>query len=409
MELNVLGQIAKTSSKNDKKKLLKDNNKNAYLALLLDAALNYKRRFFVNKFDMPEPVKANGIDQSEFMLLLMELENRVITGHTAKFAVEELFSRCTALQQDWYSRVLRKDLKAGFSVDTAVEAGFNIPVFDVMLAKDGKECKNLDKIVSNGVYASPKFDGYRCLAVVESGHVTLYSRNGTIFTNFPSIEASLATCFPIGNYVFDGEIMSDDFQSMQKSAFASKRGTTVGDVKYFIFGYIPYNEWSKLDFMMVTSDRIEELKKLAVNFDSRLILVDQQLVHKVDDILALEANLITQGYEGVMILPQMPYYLGKKTNKMMKFKTFISWDCEITGFYEGKEGTKHVGRLGGLIVKQENGIECRGAGELSDEDREYIWTHQDEFLGRIAEFSYQNLTDDGVMRFPQFRRWRNDK
>jgi ATP-dependent DNA ligase len=87
----------------------------------------------------------------------------------------------------------------------------------------------------------------------------------------------------------------------------------------------------------------------------------------------------------------------------------VSQDCEITGFYEGKNDTKHIGRLGGVVLKQENGLACECGSGFSDESREYIWNNQAEFLGRVIECKYQELSVHNIMRFPIFIRFRDDK
>lgn len=408
MALTILRDIANVSGKNDKLEILKANSDNKELAELLDAVFNYNRRFWVNKFDMPGPGCGN--THSDFMVLLNELENRTITGNQAKDTVRFFLNQCSEQQQEWYAKVLRKDLKAGFSVKTAVKAGFkSIPVFDVMLAKDGKLCKKLDEVINAGVYVSPKLDGYRCLAVVVEGSVTLYSRNGTIYNNFPSITKSLSSCFPTGKYVFDGEIMSDDFQAMQQTAFAEKRGQTVGDVKYHVFGYIDYGEWVTQKFKMNTMSRLTELGLLAKKFDSNIIKVQQTFVNSKELVLKMENQYLTQGYEGAMTLPDIPYFLGKKSNRLLKFKTMLSQDCTIIGMYEGKLGTRLEGVMGGIVVTQEDGLECECGTGFSDEDRKYMWDNKSEFINRIVEIKYQDIASQGKMRFPVFMRYRNDK
>ena len=412
-ELDILQAISDESSKNGKFEILKANSKNKRLAELLDAALNYQRIFYVNKLDLG--TRSINVGEAfpdlhdEFIELLNKLETRVLTGNDAKMTLIFFLLKCSKKQEDWYLKILRKDLKAGFSAETAADAGFDIPIFDVMLAKDGKSCKNLKQIVSKGVFASPKFDGYRCIAIVSDGEVVLYSRAGTEFHNFPSIVESLSRSFPKGKYVFDGEIMSDDFQSMQKSAFANKRGTTVGDVKYFVFGFVPYDEWFTKQFVLTTSERLNALKELSGSFGSDIIMVAHKYIESIEDALKFEVNCLNYGYEGAMLLPDIPYYLGKKSNKLLKLKTMQSQDCTVVGFYEGEPGTRNEGTLGGLKLIQENSVACNCGTGFSDEDRSYIWNNSQEFIGRIAEIKYQELTEDGVMRFPVFMRWRNDK
>ncbi len=408
-ELNTLELVSKTSSKNEKLAILKKGRTDR-LTHLLDAVFNFNRKFFLIKVPSQSKVASKEKDlHAEFIKLLALLESQEERGNEAIARVQSFMDKCTKQQATWYKRVIQKDLKAGFSVKTANKAGFNIPVFEVMLAKDGKNCKKLKEIVKAGVWVSPKFDGYRCLAVIRNGDVTLFSRNGSVYQNFPKIEKSLAGCFPKGNHVFDGEIMSDDFQSMQKTAFASKKRTTVGDVRYHIFGIIPYEEWASQKFKMKTNDRIGNLKIKSKKFDNNLVLVDQIYTTSLDGVYGLEEEYVTIGYEGAMMLPNIPYYLGKKTNKLLKFKTMLSQDCKVVGLYEGKEGTKYEGMMGGFELTQENGKHCECGSGFSDEDREYMWENRNKVIGRIAEIKYQELTNDGIMRFPIFLRWRDDK
>lgn len=405
--LEVLDKLESTPSSTEKLKILSANKGDTELAELLDAALNFKRKFFIKKFT----VSGRGSETSHgvFMALLKRLEKREITGDAARDAVSSFFSHCNALQSKWYTRILQKNLRAGFGLTEANKAGYNIPDFDVMLAKDGKDCKNLQTIVKEGVYVSPKLDGYRCIAFCSYGEVQLYSRNGSIYENFPSIIEALEPTCKDSSFILDGEIMSTDFNSMQQSAFASKRGTTVGDVRYHVFGWVPSDEFSAGTFKMPTKQRLENM---AMFFKSNpdlknIIPVEQTLVNKVEDILALEQAYLAKGYEGAMALPNIPYYLGKKSNRLMKFKTMYSQDCRVVGVYEG-EG-KHAGRLGGLKLIQENGQPCDVGSGFTDEDRDLIWQDNSLAIGRIAEIKYQELTPDGVMRFPVFLRWRNDK
>lgn len=416
MALKVLEQLSSTSGKNDKLKLLKNNAHDQELAELLDATFNSSRIFHIKKFDddpLPKDYKSGFQPHASFMSLLNRLETRQIVGNEAKAQVEEFLRSCGSDKAKWYSRVLRKDLKCGFSAKTAVKAGFNkIPLFDVMLAKDAALMKleKLKALVAKGVWISPKLDGYRCLAIVNNGSVTLLSRNGTVYHNFPTVAESLKKSFPTGQYVFDGEIMSNDFQSMQKSAFANKRGTTVGDVRYAVFGYIEYHEWMSQVFKQTTKERLEHLDQCAQSFeDDHVYLIDQEYTEDLAYVYVKQAAFESSGFEGAMILPDIPYYLGKKSGRLLKFKTMLSQDCVVEGMYEGKHGSRLEGSMGGIIVRQENGEICECGSGFKDKDRDIMWNNQELYMGNIVEIKYQELTPDGIMRFPVFERWRNDK
>jgi len=411
--LDVLDLLEKTSSTSEKQKILTANQNNTELAELIDAALNFKRKYYVKKFNdvagFPDDTKATKTTHTIFMKLLNRLETRSITGNEAKGEVDKVFELLNPLEAKWYARVLRKNLRAGFGLTEANKAGFNIPDFDVMLAKDGKEAKNLPALVKEGVYVSPKLDGYRCLAICSYGQVQLFSRNGTEFENFPSIKETLESLCEDTYFILDGEIMSDDFNAMQQTAMSSKSKKSVGDVKYHVFGWIPTNEFNSSSFKMVTKERLENLDLFFEQNPNltNIVKVTQALVKSVDEILELERQYLAQGLEGAMALPNIPYYLGKKSNRLMKFKTMKSMDCKVVGLYEG-EG-KYAGMMGGLKLIQENGLACDVGSGFTDEDRSNIWNTPSLAVGRIAEIKYQDLSADGVMRFPVILRWRNDK
>lgn len=427
-ELHILDAVSKASGKNEKRSILKANNKNQRLFELLDATFNYKRKFYIKKWDKPSGnggavCKRTQDKHGEFMQLLADLESQKYRGDAAKAMVESFIGSCVQPQQHWYSKILMRDLKAGFGVDSTIDCGFNVPLFEVQLAKDGHECKKVPEMLKNGLSASRKLDGYRCLAVVDSvaDTVTLYTRNGEEFMNFPTIQESLRIFMNkkhASKYVFDGEIMSHDFTSTQKSAFASKRGTTIGDVNYHIFDMIPYDEWISEKFVKKAFDRYNSLDLLFATADhllkhwniTNLKMVERTMVYSMADILALEAQYIAEGYEGVMTNPDIPYFKGKKSNTMLKFKTFLSMDCEVLTAYKGKDDSKYTHTLGGFTVLQENGMACDVGSGYNDEERDELWDKQDDIVGRMMEVKYQNLTDeDKVMRFPIFVRWRPDK
>lgn len=421
---DILEQLEATSGSNAKNKILADNKDNKELVELLDAALNFKRKFFIKKFDpelgfltthpkwtRPSPLWRTATNHEMFMWLLEQLQARTVTGHDAQRLLNSHFHIYDEdeMEAKWYRRVIFKDLKCDFGISSCKKAGIDIPEFEVMLAKDGKECKKLKEIVGAGVYVSPKFNGYRCLAVSTDGQVTLYSRNGMPYPNFPQIVEALEKIG--GNFVLDGEIMSDDFNKMQQSALAYKRGTTVGDVYYAVFGWVPVDEWEKQEFKMLTKQRLDALDLwFDLNIDNctegLLRKVTHKLLYSVDDCMAYEKQALAAGYEGAMLLPNIPYYLGKKSNKLLKLKTFQSMDCPVLKMYEG-EG-KYVGTLGGLTVMQENGVECDVGSGFTDEDRDVIWNNPQKFIGRIAEVQYQEIQKPhNRMQFPTFQRWRD--
>ena len=411
--LDVLDQLENTSGSNEKERILRGAKGDERLVKVLDAALSFSRKFFIKQ--IPEYVfNYNGKDNFDnFMNLLNRLETRTITGDAARLEVKNTIEVCHSRERLWFTRILLKDLRCGFGISTCNKAGFNFPEFELMLAKDGKGCKKIKDIISKGVWVSKKFDGYRCLAIVENGEATLYTRNGKVYENFPQIQRALVLATSkeqSKTFVFDGEVLSNSFGDMQRSAFASKRGTTVGDVTYHIFDLIPADEWRTQRFTELAATRFEELDSFFSSIDDKtlpIVKVEHFLSTNYDEILGYEQDFIKEGYEGAMILPNIPYYVGRKTNAMMKFKTMQTMDCKVVGLYEGSG--KNEGSLGGIQVVQENGLRCDVGSGFDDNERTAIFNNPNSVVGRVFEVKYQNLSEDGIMRFPIFVRWRPDK
>lgn len=392
--------------------LLRQESKNGRLKDLICAALDYRIVYFVNKFDDPDSDREtdNPKLHDEFLALLEKLSRRELTGDAARSAVTALLSRGGRLQRKWYPRVIRKDLKTGFGVSLAVEAGFPVPDFDVMLAKDGKKGAAEKALKKGPLWCSPKFNGYRCVSLPEAGEIAMYSRSGTKFENFPEVQKELTKRLKGTEWIPDGEIMSDNFNLTQRSAFASKRRSVVGDVKYHIFDLITAEEWRTGRFTRKATRRFEELAEL---FETKLkdceviTHIKHHLVHTLAECYEWEKRYIAQGYEGAMLLPDIVYYLGKHSNRLMKFKTMHSMDCKIVDTYEGERDTKYRGTLGGLIVEQENGKECGCGSGFDDAERDELWANRRQLIGRMVECRYQELTPDGIMQFPVFVRFRD--
>ena len=138
-----------------------------------------------------------GLPWDEFLNLVVQLSVRQLTGHAAQDAVQNAMNRATIEQwNNWYRRILIKDMRAGFSektVNTVVEKtnrDYAIPVFTCQLAHDSA---NHETKVAGEKLIEVKLDGVRVVAIVyPTGVVSLFSRNGKSLDNFPLVEQQLS-------------------------------------------------------------------------------------------------------------------------------------------------------------------------------------------------------------------------
>jgi DNA ligase-1 len=113
--------------------------------------------------------------------------------------------------------------------------------------------------------------------------------------------------------------------------------------------------------------------------------------HLRDELRRVEAL----GGEGLMLRqPGSSYVVGRSTT-LLKVKTFSDAEARVVGHAPG--AGKHKGRVGALIVELPDGTRFNVGTGLSDAERS-----APPALGAVITFRYQELSDDGVPRFPSY-------
>ena len=351
--------------------------------------------------------------------LLIEREK---TGHAARDLIIDLMSSAKKDQwNDWYRRILIKDLRCGVSEKTVnnvakrMDLEFKVPIFSCMLAHDGAKHP---KKIKGDCLVEYKYDGVRVIAIVKNGKATLYSRNGKIFYNFPHIENALSKP-EYNNIVFDGEVMSDDFQALMKQVYR-KSGAQTDDAYLALFDILPLKEFNEGKSKLSSIERKEELNKLSKSFENAIKLVDYEVINfdekdGQDKFASMNKEALEKGFEGLMIKPNDNYYECKRSHAWLKIKPFIEVTLKIIDIQEGTG--KHSGKLGAFHVEGDDDGKffslSVGSG-LTDEEREKFWASKDKLIGRLVEIRADAITqsiegEHYSLRFPRFKNFRGFK
>ena len=357
-----------------------------------------------------------GILDKEFYAVADLLVARELTGHAARDAIQELCDLATSEQwNDWYRRILIKDLRCGVSVKTVngVAKG-TVPVFGCMLAHDGAKHP---KKIKGECLVEYKYDGVRVIVIVQNGSATMYSRNGKLLTNFPHIEEALSHK-AYNNMVFDGEVMSEDFQTLMKQVHR-KEGAQTQDAYLALFDVLDLDEFQAGKGKLTANERKEQLEILTPYFNGNVIRVvdyttvdfDTEEGHATFDAMNKEA--LDKGYEGLMIKPASAIYECKRSHAWLKVKPFIEVTLSVV---EVEEGTgRNEGKLGALVVEGEDDgkfFHLNVGSGLTDENREVFWEHKDKLIGQLVEVradaatKSQDSEDVWSLRFPRFKTFR---
>lgn len=360
-----------------------------------------------------------------FWGLLESLRTRSVTGNAAREAIEELSGDFDS--DEWNMvcrRVIIKDLRCGISEKTlnkvVGKTEWRIPVFTCQLATDSNDHQSK---LTGSKRIECKLDGVRVLALCTKNRVTLYSRNGKQFENFPDIEEQIArikgriSLETKGPFVLDGEIVGESFQALMKQAHRKGNAKTK-DMTYYIFDVVPLADfergfWNaqqhKRTLMLSTNqEQIESEPNLRVMPGMN---VDLKSAEGHDIMRRFAEDAVADGFEGIMIKDLNAPYECRRTTFWLKWKPVMTVDLNIVGFEEGTG--RNAGRLGAIICEGTDNdrlIRVNVGSGLSDADRDEYWGARDDLLGRVVEVAADAVTQnqDGSysLRFPRFVRFR---
>ena len=383
----------------------------------VEYALDPLVTFGVKEVPEKKDPTGKGMPWIDFEVLLNNLIDRSLTGHAARDAILVAMAQSTQEQwNNWYRRILIKDLRCGVSEKTinsvAKKHGFDpiVPVFGCMLAHDGAKH---EKKIAGECIVEYKYDGVRVIAIVQNGSATLYSRNGKLLSNFPHIEEALSKA-EFNGLVFDGEVMSENFQALMKQVHR-KEGAQTEDAYLALFDYLTLDE-----FQEGKSDQTAINRKISLDqfkFESCIKRVDYWIVNfdkpTGQQLFAdLNKQAIDKGYEGMMIKPTNALYECKRSHAWLKVKPFIEVSLTVKEVVEGTG--RNEGKLGALVVEgTDDGkfFHLNVGSGLTDEDREVFWEAKDKVLGQVVEIRADAVTisqDEQAysLRFPRFLRFR---
>jgi len=357
-----------------------------------------------------------GLSWDVFHLVARQMEERTLTGNDMRDAVDDLCGRATKEQwNDWYRRILIKDLRCGITHKTVNKhSKYKVPVFECMLADDS--AKHEKKMVGD-VLLEPKLDGVRVIAIcdVDLDEVKMFSRNGKELSNFPVILQQFDEILDqlSESMVFDGEVMSEDFQTLMREIHR-KAGAKTDDAILNLFDCLTLDEFkaggSGVD-LLTRKDILESYRfgdNIKVISGTRMNLTEDR-----DRFIDFNKMCIDKGFEGIMVKPVTGAYECKRSTKWLKVKPFIEVSLKVIATEEGTG--RNAGKLGALIVEGEDSgkfIRTNVGSGLSDTDRETFWKDREQLIGHIVEVradavtQNQDVTDEYSLRFPRFLRFR---
>ena len=387
--------------------------------------------FGVKQIPATEGITGAPNPYEEFDELLTSLSALQLTGHAARDAILGMSLKFDSDEWNLFlAPILRRDMRAGFSERTINKVckgtDYVIPTFGCQLAANSE---GRPEMVGTK-WLEPKLDGARVLLVVSDDNTaTCYSRNGKVFDNFPHVEQQvLSNAYAIraylktnGGFVLDGEIMGKSFQDLMRQA-QRKENVQTQDTVFNVFDILPLEDFKRGFWNAQLRKRLAILTDMQRVFDAmpNVTRVDSQIVVDLNTeegrakLHEYATEMVTAGFEGIMIKDMEAPYECKRNTFWMKWKPVITVDLPVIALEEGTGRNK--GRLGALVcsgIDHGKDITVNVGSGFSDTERDLFWNQKSDVVGRTVEILCDVITQnqDGSysLRFPRFVRFRDDK
>jgi bifunctional non-homologous end joining protein LigD len=269
-----------------------------------------------------------------------------------------------------------------------------------------------------------KFDGFRMVAVIKDGRVTLYSRNGKMISHSYAEVARALERFKV-DAVLDGELVALDPHGVSRFQLLQNALRNEAKLLYCVF-----------DMMFCDGEDLRGLGLLERKKRLRSVLPRHPLLsfsrHRKEFGSRFFAEAEKQGLEGIMAKrADSPYRSGERTTDWLKIKTAKRQEVVIAGFTAPKRSRPY---FGALVLAVRDGKVWRyighvGAGFSHAALEELhgklapLQTAKSPFASRVkdeavttwvkpklvAEIKFTEWTSAGEMRHPVYLGLRADK
>lgn len=121
--------------------------------------------------------------------------------------------------------------------------------------------------------------------------------------------------------------------------------------------------------------------------ENRLCNSRKDMEEELEKVLALSG-------EGLMLRNPDSFYERRRSDNLLKVKKFLDDEALVIGYIR-----RPTGDIKAMQVKLANGKQFKIGGGLTDQER-----RNPPKIGTKITFKYQNLSEDGIPRFPIYLR-----
>ena len=405
----LIEQVAADPKKTAKEAMLREHAGDETLKRVLELALNPFKTYGVKAL----PVRTGNGDlvfEERHWKLIDDLRTRELTGGAARSAITDALNGLSAESAQLLGRILRKDLRAGFSESTTNKAFPKlIPEFAYMRCSLPTEVKLAEWPWADGIVSQEKADGMFANVDLELSGVSVRTRQGNevplgALGDLPNQMAK----YLMPNHQHHGEIL------IQRKAGASwvilRREEGNGILNSISKGgEMPeghraiYLAWDAVPLSAVQpkgryetpyKQRLQGLRDAFSTMreheaDPLVGLVPMRIVYSMAEALVHYREMLEAGKEGTIIKRLDNPWADGTSRGQVKLKLEVDVDLEIVGFNPGTG--KNAKTFGSIIGRSSCGQLVVNVNARSDKSRAEIHARREELMNTIMAVRFNDI------------------
>ena len=285
------------------------------------------------------------------------------------------------VKRDWDKKV-----KQGYHTENSES---NASILKPMLALEFKD------VVKYPVWVQPKLDGVRCLIFMKDNAVVFQSRQNTIYEPFQHLLPDLTTLLTQmpPNTILDGELYTHGLGFENVVSMVRRAKTRHPDLEKL--KYTVYDFFIKGQNTILYEERLKILTTLYQTHKLKTVdLIETRLAQNKTTVDNYHDYYTAQDYEGIMLRSNGLYKEGRSKD-LLKYKKFMDAEFEVVGHHDAKFGLP-IPIFDCKVGDKTFGVMMKGDFE-SRADRMKNVT---EYYGKMLTVKFQELSSDGIPRFP---------
>ena len=425
--LDILNELAATSSRNDKIAILRKYESNALFKRVVWLALHPRIQFYIRKIPDYNAEEFGPIQLEWALDQLMRFNSRELTGKSAIDWLSYTLSHLTAANAEVISRILAKDLKCGVD-DSSVNKAWPkfIPEYPYMRCSLSKDAKFEKWPWKKGILSQIKADGMFCnINHDPDGNVSLVSRSGSTMPSEPfvALHEEIKKFLPT-NTQTHGELLVMKNGSVLPREIGNGILTSVLKGGSFEADETPVLlVWDQIAFGADSDSRPYVDRYVAlrdqVQKSTLCAMIETRVVHTLDEAYAHYSEMLALGLEGTILKNPEGMWKDGTSKDQVKLKLEVDVDLLITGFTAGKG--KNESTFGSITCQSSDGQLVVNVSGFKDKKerglltRQQIWDKKDQFIGTIMAVRANAIMPPTKSNplyslfLPRFTEFRSDK